>query len=201
MDLKHLKSLLASHGVNQTALAQMLGRDKSVVTNLFQGRRRLKADEAALIASHLGVTVNHVMGIEEASGHGASEPPSLIPFQSAPQKNPANRNIIEKDGRFYLEESAPVSAKTYALEVRDDSMNLAGILPGDIVISELDRPCCPGQLVIIQIYQGDSAQSTIRSYEPPLLIARSTSPNFKPLSSEGDNVRLVSPVLRLIRSF
>lgn len=198
----NLKQLLIQHGITQTDLARILNRDKSVITNLFQGKRQLKADEAALIARHIGVPVARILGIQEPGGRGFAEPPALVPFQHEPSLSKKRSGVVRKDGKFYLQVSeGGYSPKAYALEVPDDSMNLSGILPGDIVISELDRACTPGQIVIVQHYQGRGAKTIIRMYEPPLLIAHSTSSSFKPLSLDRDNVRLVSPLIRLIRIF
>lgn len=198
----HLKQLLARHGISQTELANILGRDKSVVTNLFQGKRQLKADEAALIAGRLGVTVAQVMGLSEKNAAGFSETSILIPFQHEPVASKTLPGVVKKGGKFYLEaENAGFTDKAYALEMRDDSMNLAGVLPGDILISELDRPCKHGQLVVAQHYQKRGAATIVRKYEPPFLIPHSTSAAFKPLRLEEDDIRIVSPVLKLIRAF
>ena len=200
--MSHLKKLLAQHGISQTDLANMLGRDKSVITNLFQGKRQLKADEAALIAQHTGVPVAQILGLEEASG-GFREAPALIPFQHEPKHWKKNNNVVRKDGKFFLEVSDRLdySAKSYVLEVQDNSLNLMGIIEGDLVISELSRACKPGQVVVVQHYQGAGAKTLLRKYEPPLLLAHSTSAAFPPLDTERDDVRLVSPVLKLIRSY
>lgn len=204
MNLSHLKQLLTKHGLTQTDLARLLRRDKAVITNLFQGKRQLKADEATIIASHLGVTVAQVLGIDEqrAAG-GMAEPRVLIPFQHEPQRAQRHSNVIEKDGRFFLEmgEGGSYSPKAYALEVGDEGMNLAGILPGDIVISELDRPCKPGQVVVAQHYQGRGAKTVLRKYEPPFLLPHSTDPAFRPVSLDSGDARAVSPALKLIRVF
>ena len=133
-----LKQLLNDHGITQTELARLLGRDKSVITNLLQGRRRLKADEAAIISQVLNVPVAEILGLDEAAAAGVAET-CLIPFQHAPIAG-AGKQIIEKDGKFFLEESGAFSARAYAVEVRDASMNLSGVLPGDIVISEDGAP-------------------------------------------------------------
>lgn len=198
--MSHLKQLLAKNGISQTDLARILGRDKAVITNLFQGRRRLKADEAMLIARHVGVPVAQILG--ETKG-GFSEPPVLIPFQHEPESGRKLANVIKKEGKFYLEvdETAGYSPKAYALEARDDSMNLSGILPGDIVISELDRPVKAGQIVVAQHYQGRGAKTVIRKYEPPFLLPHSTNASFKPLRADKDDARAVSPVLKLIRGY
>jgi transcriptional regulator with XRE-family HTH domain len=202
MNLSHLKKLLASHGVSQTDLARILGRDKSVITNLFQGKRQLKADEAMLIARQIGVPVTQILGIPEHRD-GFMEPPLLIPFQHEPTHWKRHGNVVRKEGKFYLEasESGDYSPKAYAMEVSDDSLNLSGVLAGDFVISELDRRCKPGQLVIAQHYQGRGAKTLIRKYDPPLLLPHSTNAAFKPLNADKDEVRLVSPVLKLIRAY
>ncbi len=200
--MSHLKQLLNKYHLTQTDLARILGRDKSVITNLFQGRRQLKADEAALIASHIGVPVARILGITEAQSEALAEQPVLIPFQHEPTRAKRHSNIVKKEGKFYLEvaETAGYSPKAYALEVHDESMNLSGILPGDIVISELDRPCKSGQIVIAQHYQGRGAKTVIRKYEPPFLTPHSTG-SFRPLSVEREEARVVSPLMKLIRVF
>lgn len=203
MNLSHLKQLLVEHGITQTDLARILGRDKAVITNLFQGKRQLKADEAAIIANLIGVPVARILGIPEQSQGQFMEPPVLIPFQHAPQYGKKRAGIVKKDEKFYLEasESEGYSSKAYALEVRDDSMILAGILPGDIIISEMERPCKPGQIVIAQHYQGRGAKTIIRQYDPPFLLPRSLTPAFKPLRFDDEEIRLVSPLVKLIRIF
>jgi hypothetical protein len=203
MDLSPLKQLLVKHGVSQTDLAHILRRDKAVITNLFQGKRQLKAEEAMLIARHIGVPVTQILGMREpASAQTLREPPVLIPFQHEPSRAKKQSNVVKKDGKFYLEVADNnYSAKAYALEVRDDSMNLSGILAGDVVISELDRPCKPGQIVVVQHYEGRGAKTIIRKFEPPFLVPHSTDSGFGPLSAESDEVRVVSPVLKLTRAF
>jgi SOS-response transcriptional repressor LexA len=125
----------------------------------------------------------------------------LIPFQAEPEQVKRS-GVVKKEGKFFLEiNEKSVSPKAFALEVSDDSMNLAGIMKGDIVISELDRPCKHGQIVIAQHYQGKGAKTLIRKYEAPLLLPYSTLPMFKPLRMDDTNARLVSPVLKLIRTY
>ncbi len=202
--MSHLKKLLSKHGLTQTDLAHLLKRDKAVVTNLFQGKRQLKADEAAIIASHLGITVADVMGIQErGKSKGFGEMPVLIPFQQDPQKVKKHPNVVRKGGKFYLEASeiAVHSKDAFAVEVSDDGMNMSGIFAGDIVISDMARMCRVGQIVIAQHYQGRGAKTVIRKYEPPYLLPHSSSQGFKPLSLDSGEARAVSPVLKLIRVF
>jgi transcriptional regulator with XRE-family HTH domain len=203
MDISNLKQLLSVHGITQTELADILGRDKSVITNLFQGRRQLKAAEAEVIAKHLGVTVAQIMGIREKAGAGFMEPPMLIPFQHEPKRAKKISGVVKKGGQYFLEAQGDVSYsdKAYAIEMPDDSMCLAGIMEGDVLISRLDKNCKAGQVVIAQHYQGRGAKTIVRMYKPPFLVPHSINASFKPLSIDKDDVRLVSPVIKLIRVF
>lgn len=202
MNLSHLKQLMSQHGLSQTDLARILRRDKSVVTNLFQGKRQLKAEEAMLIARHIGVSVSEILGIAEPAME-LMEPAALVPFQHEPKDWKKHGNVIKKEGKFFLElgDRRDLSHKSFALQVTDDSLNLLGVLEGDFVLSELDRPCKAGQLVIAQHYQGRGARTVLRKYEPPLLLAHSTTASHKPLSIDQDDVRLVAPVIKLIRNY
>lgn len=195
MDMSKLKALLVENRVTQTELARLFGRDKSVVTNLLQGKRQLKADEATLIARRLNVSVAEVLGVNEKGGVRDS---SLVRFQHAPQHSRGSDQIVEKNGEFYLAEHSG-SEKTYALEIKDDALNLAGVLQGDIVISELDAPCKEGQLVVVQHYDKSGARTLVRRLSPPLLEAHSSNKAHKPLHLDKDDVRIVSPVVKLIR--
>lgn len=196
--MQHLKILMEKRQVSQTDLAKVLRRDKSAITNLLQGKRRLKADEVVRIAEYLGVSEMEVLG-KEPSGFEES---ARIPFQSAPsEKVAASTQVVQEGDRFFLEDAGSVSPKTYALEVRDDSLNLAGFLKGDIVISELDRPVKPGDFVVVQHYEGDGAETIIRHYLPPYLLPHSSDLRYEKLHESRASVRIVSPVLRLIRLF
>ena len=201
MDIVHLKNLLIKHGIPQTELAAILGRDKSVVTNLFQGRRRLKADEAAKIAERIGVSIAEVMGRIEPPSHGFSEAAVLIPFQYAPKSSRKIAGVVKKGEKFFLEAENNLSKTAYALEMADDSMNLAGIIAGDVIISELNRSFNNESMVVAQHYQKGGAVTIIRYFSTPFLFPRSSNCEFRPLHLEHDDVRIVSPVLKLIRAF
>lgn len=198
MSQHRLKELLKSRGITQTELARWLNRDKSAVTQLMQGKRQLKASEAALIAQNLGVSVADLLGVEErAAAQGVAES-VLIPFQAAPTQV-RGKGIIEKGGKFFIEESANFSSSAYALEVADDGLNLSGVLPGDIVISDLSHAPREGQLVVAQAYAQGGAKTLVRKYAPPLLVPHSTNAAHAPLNIDDDDVRVVSPVLKLVR--
>lgn len=207
MSVKKLRILLEERGISQSELARWLGRDKAVVTNLLQGKRLLKADEAMMIARQLGVSVADILEdqVRPASGakppQGRLEERTLIPFRHAPLQAKGLGPVVQRGGRYFLEDVSGFGDQAYALEVRDDSMNMLGILPGDVVISALDRVVACGQICVAQHYDAAKAdaQTLIRRYDPPYLTAHSTSASFRPLHLEKDDIRVVSPVLKLVR--
>ena len=203
MNRQKLKQLLEDKGVTQTELAKLLGRDKSVITHLLQGKRQLKLEEAIQIADFLGVPLAQLTEGEDAAAlvSGMGEP-HCIPFQGEPSaQNRQSAQIIRREGGFFLEIHGSLPANAYALEVRDTALELAGFLPGDIVISSLDVACKPGDIVVVQHYRQGSAETLLRRFQPPFLTAHSTDTGFAPLPAEGEQIRVVSPVLQLIRLF
>ena len=82
------------------------------------------------------------------------------------------------------------------------AVDLAGRIFGDLApVKILVVGAGDIGLKTVIAFQGRGAKTVIRQYEPPLLLAHSTSAGFKPLSTEQDEVRVVSPVLKLIRSY
>lgn len=200
MHLARLKELLETHGITQAELARLLKRDRAVITNLMYGRRNLKANEAVTIANYLNVPVSDLLGLGNAE---ALAEPSVIPFQHAPSAaSRKSRHIIKKKGAYFLETEHASGPKMFALEVRDESLNLAGFLPGDIVIADMDRPLVEGDVAVIQHYhEEDNAETILRRYSPPLLLPHSTQPQFVPLKEKDKSVRIVAPVVKLMRFF
>lgn len=202
-----LKALLKEKKVSQAELARLLGRDKSVITHLFQGKRQLKLHEAMKIAEYLGVPLSNIAveGEEEAEAAEAAltgMEDTLVPFRHEPSGAVRRSQHVHKQGgKFYFGAAGSFSDKAYALEMSDDSLNLSGVLPGDVLISELDAPCRPHDLVVVQHYEGEGAQTLVRRYESPFLVPHSTDSRFRPLNQNTDDVRVVSPVVRLVRLF
>ena len=222
MSMAHLKTLLLSHGVTQTQLARVLGRDKSAVTNLLQGKRQLKADEVIKIADFLQVSEADVLGTRAAGAPPTSPPASFpvpaaspaghavaaggledavrIPFFAPPSASVTQNAPLEQEGSaFYLEETGQFSPQSFALEVKDESMNLSGFISGDIVICDPSAAATEGRIVIVQQYTNDAAETLIRLYKPPFLLPHSTHQGFPRLHDERANVRIVAPVVKLVR--
>lgn len=200
MSMVHLKELLVAKGKTQSELAAALGRDKSAITNLLHGRRQLKAQEIPVIATFLGVSEAQVLGTEPLNGLAE---PERIPFQGAPSVAMLRSGqLVEEQGRFFVTDALNATGSCYALEVRDHSLDLHGIIPGDLVICNPSRAPQPDDIVVVQLYQDDdTAQTLLRKYHPPFLEIHSTRDGFERLHEERGNVAILAPVIRLIRIY
>jgi hypothetical protein len=90
-------------------------------------------------------------------------------------------------------------------EIRGRALDLAGLLPGDVVAVDLGRSeLKTGDVVCAQIYdwQKGSATTVFRIYEPPYLVALSTDPQHrKPVLVDGDRVLLKGRVVASFRQY
>jgi len=66
MAYEHLQNLLLSAGKKQADLARLINKTPAVITNLFNGDRKLDAQEAIKIADWLGVEMSAVMGSQNS---------------------------------------------------------------------------------------------------------------------------------------
>ncbi len=200
MALENLRQLMEERGVRQIELAELFGRDKSVITHLMQGKRQLKAEEALKLAQHFKVPVSMILDETPVQGASGLSEPMRVPFHAPPRQHASSPQVTEENGAYFLQiESAAEDA--FALEVADDGMNLAGVMAGDIVIASLKATCREGDVVVAQRYEGDGAVSIVRKYQGNQLMAMSTNPNHHSYRVDEDDVRLVAPVTRLVRLY
>lgn len=73
MAYDHLKTLLKKHGKSQKDLAAKLHRTDGVITNLFNGKRRLELDEAVVIAKWLKEPLSEIAGYHDGQQSGMDE--------------------------------------------------------------------------------------------------------------------------------
>lgn len=88
-------------------------------------------------------------------------------------------------------------------KVTSRALNLEGCLPGDIIDFDMSLKPERGDIVIAQVYDNKrgSAETVMRVFHPPYLIARSTDMSIdpKPLYVDNDNVLIVGVMRRLSR--
>ncbi|HNR37334.1 MAG TPA: transcriptional repressor LexA [Candidatus Hydrogenedentes bacterium] len=102
-----------------------------------------------------------------------------------------------------IEGHVPVSRelagrKAYCLRVNGDSMIEAGILDGDIIVVDQERPPKPGDIVVALI--GDEA--TVKRYYPhgKHIEFRPANPDMQPFTVPAQSVRMQGVVVALQRA-
>ena len=105
-----IEALARDRTKTKSGLAKALNIDKSGVSRMLRGERRLKFDEAQRAADYLGIGAAAISGFAESAPPFASEPP--------PQKDdglaPLYRIAIGKDGLWRLDRSAAIERKPRA---------------------------------------------------------------------------------------
>lgn len=83
------------------------------------------------------------------------------------------------------------------------SLELAGIIPGDMVLVDMGETPRSGDVVCAQVYNLDrgTAETKFRHYEPPFLMTRTMDPaaSERPLFVDNERVWVAGVVIRTLR--
>lgn len=117
------------------------------------------------------------------SVHGLAEP------EAAPYVGPVDAGTAEAD-----------NLDRWTINGRH--LELAGTLPGDLVL--VDRTAAPraGDVVQAQVYDNQGGAETVfRIYDPPYLVTRTADPDCqrKPLLVDGERVLIMGVVAKTVR--
>lgn len=105
---------------------------------------------------------------------------------------------------FDLRESlVPLEADETPLRLKARSLDLAGYLPGDIVIANQKIIPRPRDVVIASVIDQRSGktETVLRVYDPPYLLTESSDPSarHKPLLVDNDRISIWATVVRAVR--
>lgn len=161
------------------------------------GGRGLKRPVAEIYAEKLadyisGVSVDWLL-------HGKGKPPegmgSITGFaEDAVPFDHQGTNGVEKDA--VIEALYPGHANADLWTVGTSAMNLAGILPGDQIVTDLSRVAKNGDVVLAQVARTGRVTTVLRRYEAPYLITNSTDPSLaKPIEVDGEEVTIIAVVV------
>ena len=118
MTIEWIKTALKETGKTRSGLAAALGRAPSAVTDLLNGKRRLRADEIAIAAEYLGVEPPRLVG----GGRGPQHH-SRVPLVGHVGAGAVAHFYADGQGPFD-EVDAPdaATAKTVAVQIRGHSL-------------------------------------------------------------------------------
>lgn len=181
-----LKTAVSGNG-GPTAVARLSGVPLQTLRNHLSGRtKKAPLEDLRKIAEVLGLSSSWLMALD--------------PVESA--DGFAEGDVTAYEGGIPpLEERMPPARGRWL--IRSRALDLAGILPGDIVEFDLNEMQPPrGTVVVAQHYRPDrpGADTVLRLYEPPYLLVRSTDPAIdqRPLEI-GDQAVIMGAFLRLYR--
>lgn len=199
MDPEFFRERLKARNVKHVSLAAALGVDRSVVSKILSGERKVKVEEVAPLAQILGVSIDEV--IEHAGLAAASEAAKAIATRSTAR--------VEGDAVRWNPEGSPVRGRVYDMagllggkrpgvdiwQVKGRSMMLEGYAPQDFMLVDINAAerARPGNIVIAQSYdnQTGSATTLLRRYEPPVLVAGTPDRDQDRLIHVVDNTNVV----------
>lgn len=190
MDDKWFKQQQKRAGVTAEDIAREMGRDRTAVSHIYTGRRRMSLEWAKVFARVLGVQLDDVLqhaGVidddEPARAALAFSESDATPWQGRGGEAEKVAAVV----RAFGGERAGVDVWT----VRGNAMALGGLLPGDrmLVDTHQSERCRAGDVVIAQVYNRHTAETVLRRYEPPVLVAASGDPAAgRVLVVDGSNV-------------
>lgn len=192
--LRWVRAVLAHLGVNATQLAKRAGIAPSTLNRPLN-----EADYAGHLSGRIIGKIAEVAGLKpmefpralagfgeaDAERYSFSDPVFGTATDRAVRELAAGRN-----GRD------PWVMKSHALE-------LSGVLPGDIMIVDLNMQPRPRDLVCAQVYdwKGSRAETIFRLFEPPWLLTHSArEAPAKPLAVDGETVAIKGVVTAVLRS-
>ncbi|MGL4490542.1 MAG: hypothetical protein ACRCU5_13980 [Rhizobiaceae bacterium] len=190
-----VKALLGHTGLNAHQLATKAGINSSTLHRFLSSPDydgMLSGRTLSALADVSGVQPMEFPGRQRGMGEA-----DAVPFQYEERNDAANnfnRAVRElcggRNGRD------PWVMNSYALE-------LAGILPGDIMIIDLNRNAKPLDIVCAQIYDWprSRAETVFRVFDPPFLLPRSLrQANEKPVMVDSTNVIIKGVVDNVLRA-
>lgn len=193
-DLKNWVRALADHtGLAPSALGKRAGMSGTTVTRFLASDddSMLSTDKIAMLAKYAGVRPheypNRRGGFSEA--------------EAEPYREPEVLNAIDGSARAIRELCMGRNGRD-PWTIRTAVLDLAGILPGDVVIVDLAKQAKSGDLVCAQVYdwRADRAETIMRMYDPPFLVSQShTLPSTKPLMVDDDAVVIKGVIDAVIR--
>lgn len=203
MDVDWFKQKQKEARVTADDIARAMGRNRSNVSNIYNGRQKMSLDWARAFAQVLGQPLDEVLRHAGITAPGEARQIQVgfsdgdaVPFRA---DTPEARR--EQARAQALGAGPGVDVWT----VRSNALLLAGYLPGDqlLVDSHAADRARAGDIVLAQHYdaQTASAQTILRRFEPPVLLSASPDPADQgALVVDGRNVLIRGVVVASWRS-
>lgn len=194
MDILWFKEQQRRVGVTAADIADRLGKARSNVSNILNGRQRMNLEWAQAFADVLQVPLATVL--EKAGVADPAQAQTMAPGYAdsdvAPWVDgPGGREIMSMGQALGARDGVDI------WRVRSAGMALGGYLPGDFLLvdTEAATRATPGDTVIARLYLRDQPRMVLRRWSPPVLIAAASPVDDVPaLVVDGRNVVILGRV-------
>jgi len=177
-----LKTYLDEERGRATRLAPQLGISRSYLSELANGKKEGSVDLMRRIADLTGIPAADLLGSAPARPEGLHD-------EATPWNPPPVRQGDSLDE--YL---APTIQRRQTFVARTGALWL-GVLAGDLLVIDMKTAPRSGQTVLASIPDGDTAETRILRYLPPLLLDGDPTHAPIPLS----DAFVVGPIVALAR--
>lgn len=124
-----------------------------------------------------------------------------------PDKQEASRGFVRGEAESLLPaelpDELPLMDGQSAWRIVGRSLELAGVLPGDMLLVDANETPRSGDVVCAQVFNMDRgvAEPKFRVFEPPFLVARTMDPSAldRPLFIDNERVFVAGVVVRSLR--
>lgn len=177
MDDKWFKQQQKRVGVTAEDIAARLGRSRSNVSHILNGKQRMSLEWAKAFADVLQVPIATVL---EKSGAANSETAQRVsPGFAEAEAAPWSGQGAEHDRNRRIAEMMGARSGVDLWSVRGNGMLLGGYRSGDFILvdTHASERARRGDDVIAQIYRHGGARTVFRRFEPPVLLPLSPDPD------------------------
>ncbi|MEO1024049.1 MAG: helix-turn-helix domain-containing protein [Pseudomonadota bacterium] len=194
MDDKWFKQKQKESGVTALDIAQRMGRDRSAVSHILNGKQRMSIEWAQAFADVLQVPVDVVLekaGVYDA-GTAQKAAPGFSANDAAVWKGKPDDSVASVASALGKKSGVDV------WQVNSDALSFMGYMPGDLMLvdthaSELARQ---GDIVVAQVYDRAGATTVLRRLEPPVLVSSGPNPRDHQVHVvDGVNVVIMGKVV------
>lgn len=189
MDVNWFKQQQKRAGVTAEDIARIAGRARSGVSNIYAGNSSMTMDWAQAFAQALDVPLDEVL-----RRAGQIDPDqSVTPAPGFSEGDAAPFDHMRPKTQTKAEALGADRPGVDVWQVRTQALALNGFLPGDYFLLDTHRSetARAGDFVVAQHYdwQGGSAVTLLRRYEPPVLVAASMqAEDRRALVVDGRNI-------------
>lgn len=196
MDAVWFKKRQRAAGVTSHDLGEALGRDRTIVSRIYNGTQKMTLEQARIFAEQLRADFAEVL--EKAGLTDAPTARRLQPGLSEGDAAPwAGKPETEAEDFDAIARCFGKRPGVDVWRVTSGAMSLAGMLPGDFFLLDTHATPHAGDAVVAQVYDAASGEATtvLRRLEPPALVAASADPkDWRPFIVDGRNVAVMGKV-------